>query len=42
MLPTKFQGSMFLGSGIEDFQRVFTIHGHGGQLGHVAQTLRTK
>ena len=42
MLYTKFQGSMFLGSGEEDFQRVFTIYGHGAHLGHVNYTLQTK
>ena len=34
MLHTKFRGNWPAGSG-EDFLRVFTIHGHGGHLGHV-------
>ena len=33
MLHTKFLGNRSAGSG-EDFQRVSTIHGHGGHLGH--------
>ena len=33
MLHTKFRGNRPAGSG-EDFQRVFTIYGHGGHLGH--------
>ena len=34
MLHTKFPGNRPAGSA-EDFQRVFTIYGHGGHLGHV-------
>ena len=33
MLHTKFRGNRSACSG-EDFQRVFTIYGHGGHLGH--------
>ena len=32
MVYTKFQGSQFLGSGGEDFQRAFIIYGPGGHL----------
>ena len=35
MLHTKFQGHRSIGSGEEDFFKVFTIYGHGGHLGHV-------
>ena len=35
MLHTKFQGHPSIGSGEEDFFKVFTINGHGGHLGHV-------
>ena len=35
MLHTKFQGHQFIGSGEEDFFKVFTIYVHGGHLGHV-------
>ena len=38
MLHTKFQGHRFIGSGEEDFFKVFTIYGHGGHVGHVTQT----
>ena len=31
--------SRVLGSGEEDFLRVFTIYGHGGHLGHVTMTI---
>ena len=34
MLHIKFRGNRSTGSG-EDFWRVFTISGHGGNLGHV-------
>ena len=34
MLHTKFHGNRSAGSG-EEFQRVSTIYGHGGHLGHV-------
>ena len=35
MLHTKFRGNLPVGSGEEDFLRVFTIYGRGGHLGHV-------
>ena len=38
MLHTKFRDNW---SGEEDFQRVFTIYGHGGYLGHVTQMPQT-
>ena len=34
MLNTKFRGNRPAGSTEEDFQRSFTIYGHGGHLGH--------
>ena len=34
MLHSKFCGNRSAGSGEEDFQRVSTIYGHGGHLGH--------
>ena len=40
MLHTKFLGNQPTGS-VEDFLRVFTIYGRGGQLGHVTQMPRT-
>ena len=40
MLHTKFRENWPAGSG-EDFLRVFTIYGRGGQLGHVTQMPRT-
>ena len=37
MLHAKFQDPRPLGSGEEDFLKVFfIIYGHGGHLGHVA------
>ena len=39
MLHTKFQGHWSIGSGKEDFFKVFTIHGHGGHVGHVTQLI---
>ena len=39
MLHTKFCGNRSAGSGEEDFQRVFTIYGHGGHLGHVTSII---
>ena len=39
MLHTKFCGNQPAGSGEEDFQRVFTIYGHGGHLGHVTSII---
>ena len=38
MLHTKFRGNRSAGSG-EDFQRVFTIYGHGGHHGHVTSIM---
>ena len=38
MLHTKFRGNRSAGSR-EDFQKVFTIYGHGGHLGHVTSTM---
>ena len=35
MLHTMFQGHWSIGSGEEDFVKVFTIYGHGGHVGHV-------
>ena len=39
MLHTKFHGNRPAGSGEEDFERVFTIYGHGGHLGHVTSIM---
>ena len=39
MLHTKFCGNRPAGSGEKDFQRVFTIYGHGGHLGHVTSIM---
>ena len=39
MLHAKFQDQRTSGSGEEDFFKVFTIYGHGGQLGHVTWTI---
>ena len=39
MLYTKFQGHQSIGSGEEDFFKVFTINGHGGHIGHVTQLI---
>ena len=39
MLHTKFRGNRLTGSGEENFQRVFTIYGHGGRLGHVTSIM---
>ena len=38
MLHTKFRGNRSACSG-EDFQKVFTIYGHGGHLGHVTSIM---
>ena len=35
MLHIKFRGNPPVGSREEDFERVFTIYGRGGHLGHV-------
>ena len=42
MLHTKFRENRPVGSGEEDFCRVFTIYGLGGHLGHVTQMPGTK
>ena len=39
MVHTKSQGHRPSGSA-EDFERVFTIYGHGGHLGHVSSNGR--
>ena len=39
MLHTKFRGNRPAGSGEVDFLRVFTIYGHGGDLGHVTSIM---
>ena len=41
MLHAKFCGNQTIGSAEEDFRRVFTIYGCGGQLGNVTQMTRT-
>ena len=39
MLHTKFRGNRSADSGEEKFQRVFTIYGRGGHLGHVTSII---
>ena len=39
MLNTKFRGNRTAGSTEEDFQRIFTIYGHVGHLGHVTSIM---
>ena len=39
MLHTKFRGNRSAGSGEEDLQRVSTIYGQGGHLGHVTSIM---
>ena len=39
MLHTKFEGHQSIGSGEDDFLKVFTIYGHGNHLGHVTQLI---
>ena len=39
MLHTKFRENRPAGSGEEDFRRVFTIYGHGGDLCHVTSIM---
>ena len=39
MLQTKFLGNQSVGSGMEDFLRVFTIYGHGGHFGNVTSIM---
>ena len=38
MLHTKFRGNRPACSG-EDFERIFTIYGHGSHLGHVTSIM---
>ena len=39
MLHTKFRRNRPVGSGEEDFKKVFTIYGHGGHLGQVTSII---
>ena len=39
MQQTKFHGNRPVGSGEEEFRRVFTIYGRGGHLGHVTSII---
>ena len=39
MLHYKFLGNRLVSSGEEDFYKVFTIYGRGGQLGHVTSIM---
>ena len=39
MLHAKFQDHRTSGSGKRRFLKVFTIYGHGGDLGHVTWTI---
>ena len=39
MLHTKFPGHGSIGSGEEDFFKVFTIYGHSSHVGHVTNSL---
>ena len=39
MLHTKCQGHWSIGSGEEDFLKVFTIYGHGSHVGHVTHLI---
>ena len=39
MLHIKFQGHWSVGSGEEDFFKVFTIYGHGGPVGQVTKLI---
>ena len=39
MLHTKFRGNQPAGSTEEDFQRIFTINGRVGHLGHVTSIM---
>ena len=39
MQHTKFQDHGSIGSGEEDFFKVFTIYGHGGHVGQVTQLI---
>ena len=39
MLHTNFQSHGSIGSGEKDFFNIFTIYGHGSQVGHVTQLI---
>ena len=39
MLHTKFHRNQPVGSGEEEFRRVFTTNGRGGHLGHVTSII---
>ena len=39
MLYTKFRGNYPPGARVEDFQKVFTMYGRGGHLGHVTSIM---
>ena len=39
MLHTKFRRNRPVGSGEEEFRRVFPIYGRGGHLGHVTSIM---
>ena len=39
MLHIKLQGHQSIGSGEEDFFKVFTIYGQGGHVGHETQLI---
>ena len=39
MLNTKFRGNRLAGSTEEGFQRIFTIYGRVGHLGHVTRIM---
>ena len=39
MLHTKFHGNRPAGSREEDFQRVFTIYGHGSHVDHMTSIM---
>ena len=39
MLHTNFRGNRPVGSGEDDFLRIFIIYGHDGHLGHVTSTM---
>ena len=39
MLNTKFRGNRPAGSTEEDFQRIFTIYGRVGHIGHVTSIM---
>ena len=39
MLHTKFRGNQPAGSTEEDYQRIFTIYGRVGHLGHVTSIM---